>query len=347
MKANRKINSGLSLHSMGMGDGGGGGGGGGGSGSCYVYSQSNPSTPGLVTPDKTFHRYVHMSGNMQMDDGQNVTMWGFRSSSGGAKPFPSPAIRVFEGEIVHTKLHLGMMNGVHTIHHHGIEPSEANDGVGHLSYDISGDYTYQWIASHAGTYFYHCHTNTVLHAEMGMYGGLIIDPVADPNDPPGTKRVFANGPTYDLEAIWACDDIDTNWHNKGWTAGTCGNDEGLNELNPNYFVITGVDGANSALTNPGVAVTMSVGQKLLVRYINAGYMPQRIHFGGLTATVVMSDGRAFPNAIQATELESVSAERYECIFEPTTPGVYTVTVEYLHWITGALLGTARTRITVV
>lgn len=334
----------LQINAMGMG--GGGGGSGGGSGSCYIYSQSNPSTPGLTTPDVVYNRWVHMSGNMTMDDGRNVEMWGFRDESGGS-PFPSPAMRVYEGQIVHTVLNLGMMNGVHTIHHHGIEPSEACDGVGHLSFDVSGSYIYQWRPAHAGTYFYHCHTNTVLHAEMGMYGGLIVDPVPDPNDPPGTKRVFAGGPTYDLEAIWACDDIDSSWHSLGWTAGTCGQDAGLNVLNPNYFIITGVDGAQSALTHPGVAVTMNVGQRLLVRYINAGYHPQRIYFGGLTATVVSSDGRALPNAIQATELETSSAERYDCIFEPTTPGVYEVVIEYLDWISGALLGTARTRITVV
>ena len=69
---------------------------------------------------------------------------------------------------------------------------------------------------------------------------------------------------------------------------------GLNDLNPDYFVITGVDGAQSALTAPGVAVDMERGQRLLVRYICAGYMPQRIRFGGLTASVVASDGRPLP-----------------------------------------------------
>lgn len=321
-----------------------GGGGGMGGGACYIYPGA-PATPGLTTADVTFTRTAHMNGSITMDDGRTITMWGFNEGGGmggmGGGAFPSPAMRITEGQIVHTQLSAGMMNGNHTIHHHGIEPSTENDGVGHYSFDVNGTYTYQWKASHAGTYFYHCHTNTVLHAEMGMYGALIIDP------PEGPGTLFSGGPTYDVEAIWACDELDSSWHNLNWTAGTCGADVGLNDLNPDYFIITGVDGAQSALTDPAVAVTVNRGQALLVRYINAGYLPQRISFGGLTATVHMSDGRPLPTPFQATSLQTSSAERYDCIFQPQSAGVYEVVVEYLDWVTGATVGTARTRITVL
>lgn len=327
----------------------------GGMGGCYVYPAS-PPTPGKVTPHAFFDRGVYMDGSITMDDGKSVRIWGFydRAAGGGMggmvggmgnKPFPSPAIRVTEGQIVHTRLVMDMMM-LHTIHHHGIEPSWQNDGVGHISWDVDREYTYQWRASQAGTYIYHCHTNTVLHAEMGMYGGLIVDPAPDPNDPPGTKRVFAGGPTYDLETIWAADEIDPRWHTLAADAGACGADVGLNDLNPKYFIVTGVDGAKSALTAPGIAMQMQRGQTLLARYINAGYYPQRIRFGGLTATVVASDGRPLPRAFQAQSLETSSAERYDCLFTPTKTGVYEITVEVLHWVTNKVLGTARTRVTV-
>ena len=314
---------------------------------CYVYPAA-PATPGIVTPDVTFYRSIYMNGAITMDDGKVVTVWGFTDNANGmnnANQFPSPAIRVTEGQIVHTVLNVPQML-IHTIHHHGIEPAWQNDGVGHISWDVQGTYTYQWKPAHAGTYFYHCHTNTVLHAEMGMYGPLIVDPVPNPNDPPGTKRAFDGGPTYDVEAIWACDEIDPNWHTLPWWAGTCGGNVGLNNLQPKYFIITGVDGAKSALTAPGVAVKMSLGQTLLVRYIQAGYFPQKITFGGLTATVVASDGRPLPNPVQVQSLQACSAERYDCIIKPTTTGTYTVQIQHLHWITGAVVGTAKTTITV-
>lgn len=335
--------------SGGMNDGGGMG------DACYMYPGA-PATPGMVTPDKLFRRGIYMNGSIEMDDGRSVRIWGFTDGDAGggmgggghgddggmmSGPFPSPAIRVRQGQIVHTELNVDGMMWLHTIHHHGIEPSQENDGVGHISWDVDGVYTYQWRPAHAGTYFYHCHTNTVLHAEMGMYGALIVDP------PSGPGRVFENGPTYDVEVVWACDEIDSSWHALDWDAGTCGADVGLNDLDPDYFIITGVDGAQSALTAPGVAVQMNRGQRLLARYINAGYHPQRVHFGGLTATVVSSDGRPLPSAIQVNELEAHSAERYDCIFQPSETGVYEITVEFLHWITLEVMGTARTRVTVV
>lgn len=120
----------------------------------------------------------------------------------------------------------------------------------------------------------------------------------------------------------------------------------MNNLNPRYFIITGVDGASSALTNPAVAVNMTLGQTLLVRYICAGFYPQKISFGGLTASVVASDGRPLPAAWNTGAIEAHSAERYDCIIKPTSRGTWTVTVQFFHWRTGAVLGTAKTRITV-
>jgi FtsP/CotA-like multicopper oxidase with cupredoxin domain len=333
----------------GMDDGGMGGGGMGGA--CYVYPIRPAEVPALdPNPDVVFSRGIDMNIPMTMDDGNTVTMWGFSDTAGGGggmggggmgggATFPSAPMRVRQGQVCQTQLQVDMMM-FHTIHHHGIEPEYRSDGVGHLSWDVQGNYTYQWRPMHAGTYFYHCHTNTVLHAEMGMYGALIVDP------PSGPGRAFENGPSYEREAIWAVDEIDSSWHSLGWAAGTCGGDVGLNELNPDYFVISGVDGAQSALTHPAVAVTMNRDERLLVRYICAGYLPQEIRFGGLNAQIVASDGRPLPRSVNVSKINAVSAERYDCIIQPSNRGTYTIEIDIKDWITGDVLGTARTRITV-
>jgi len=235
---------------------------------------------------------------------------------------------------------------LHTLHHHGIEPADHSDGVGHITWDVDGTFTYQWRPMHPGTYFYHCHTNTVLHAEMGMYGAIIVDP---PEGPGTLVSATSTDPaiTYDVEAFWVIDEIDSRWHTLAWDAGTCGEDVGLNRLEPDYFVITGVDGSGTSAMNVApISATVQAGQKLLARYICAGYHPQHIDFGGLTGTVHISDGRYLPNPIQVTSLDAVSAERYDVIFEPTVPGEYIITCDIKDWITQEVLGTVRTNIIV-
>ena len=291
---------------------------------------SSPTTPGRVTPNKTFNLSTFMGGS-QVINGQTVTTYGFSdgSWSGSAQRFPGPLIRVNQGDIVHTVLTIGTMRGIHTIHHHGIEPSAFNDGVGHYSFDVSGRYTYQWKASQAGTYFYHCHVNTVLHVEMGMYGALIVDP------PTGKGTAFVGGPAYHVEAIWAPDDIDLSWHCKPWDAGLCGGDAGLNNFNPTLFCINGL-GADKTQTDPSVAISMTKGQTALLRYIAAAYVPQRVTFDpGLgPIKIIAEDGRPHPTPITLAAGSSVlmtAAERYEFMFTPTTSGTFPINVAFYNY----------------
>lgn len=97
--------------------------------------------------------------------------------------WPAGTIRVPRGAIFHGAAQ-GKGPPPHTIHWHGIEPTPMNDGVGHCSMEI-GQYIYQWQPNFIGTYFYHCHRNTVQHFEFGLYGMLLIEPpdAYDQQDP--------------------------------------------------------------------------------------------------------------------------------------------------------------------
>lgn len=99
-------------------------------------------------------------------DGENP------AASGGT--WPGATIRVPRGAVFHCKTS-GQSPPPHTIHWHGLEPSPINDGVGHCSMEI-GDYTYQLQPNFIGTYFDHCHRNTVQHFEFGLYELFLIDP---------------------------------------------------------------------------------------------------------------------------------------------------------------------------
>jgi len=87
--------------------------------------------------------------------------------------YPAGTVRVPRGAIFHSQSQ-GQGPPPHTIHWHGIEPTPLNDGVGHCSMEI-GKYIYQWQPNFMGTYFYHCHRNTVQHFEFGLFGLMIFD----------------------------------------------------------------------------------------------------------------------------------------------------------------------------
>jgi hypothetical protein len=88
--------------------------------------------------------------------------------------YPGPTIRMPRGVIFHATTK-GKGPPPHTIHWHGLEPTPMNDGVGHCSMEI-GDYTYQLQPSFIGSYFYHCHRNTMQHFEFGLYGLFLVEP---------------------------------------------------------------------------------------------------------------------------------------------------------------------------
>ena len=313
--------------------------------SCNVKSDGPPTPDRLVPTNPAFVRDVNDSFDLVLADGSHVNMWVFSDPVVGSA-FPSPPIRVREGDIVHTTLHAS--KNTHTIHHHAIEPTPFNDGVGHTSFETSSSYTYQWFAAQSGTYFYHCHKNTVLHFEMGMYGMLLIDP---PQGPGFVRRMNAVIP-YHVEAFWVPDEIDPLWHSFNHNAGIkCpnGEDATLNDFNPTAFLVTGIPSSGATITDSRVAVRATVGQTILLHVANAGYTVQRFTINGLDAEVIEIDGRPLgqtphspysrPFTIRAgTSFELTSAQRWTMTIKPTAAGIYTAKIEFKDWVNANIRG---------
>jgi hypothetical protein len=338
-------------------------------------------TPDEVAPNRSFERrglHDDVDAILNVPGLGPVNIWSFRDNVSGLAPWPATTIRCREGEVVHSRM--ANRRGPHTIHHHGIEPTPMNDGVGHLTMDIGGGlrYKYQWLAGESGTYFYHCHVNTVLHFEMGMYGMLIIDPDV-PGAPfidggPGAVMVGDTPTSYDVEAIWVPDDIDVRWHNvinqpnyarrAGFVSGEFvpindPDNPRLHDFNPTVFVVSGVPapfGQDGATLN-GVRATTTRGQKLLVRALNASYCTTRWRFPtSLQGTVVAVDGRTlgrspFSRYSAPYSLASINhqfqlstAQRWEILIDTATAtnvGQHIVEVDYFHWYTNTRLFTVR------
>ncbi|MDO9080012.1 MAG: multicopper oxidase domain-containing protein, partial [Desulfuromonadales bacterium] len=243
------------------------------------------------------------------------------------------------------------------------------------------NYIYQWRAAEAGTYFYHCHRNTVLHFELGMYGMLIIDPAVPgaPFTDGGAGAIFLGDDiaNYQSEAIWVADDIDSRWRALDKSAGIAapGVDANgqpifvpwgpfpvnprLNDFRPDGFVVSGV-AADPAQKNviEGMGKTVIGGQKLLVRALNASYCTTVWKFPAtLSGTVTAVDARTlgrsnngFGSYSEPYSLASINhqftlttAQRWDILIDTagTSFGTHMVEIEFRHWITGLVLRTVR------
>ncbi|MCY7281587.1 MAG: multicopper oxidase domain-containing protein [Sphingomonas bacterium] len=312
---------------------------------CSV-RKGDPPTPDRLTPDVVFQRRGAENADLVAPDGKKIKFWGFVDSALPLRQqkvvYPSPTIRVTKGQVVHTILTTA--KGAHTIHHHGIEPTTANDGVGHVSFEVGEKYAYQWQPHHAGTFFYHCHVNTVLHFQLGMFGMLIVDP---PKTADGLKRLHEKSPTfdpvYDVEKFWVATDMDPRWHEiTDHDAGLCGMDVGLNRYEPKYFLLTGVFN-NRTMTDARTMITARVGQRILVRLCNASYSILRVTLD-CDAIWASCDGHGLglepwcdPVVIPAgTPFDVSPAQRYDLILTPPRAGTYSARMEFRHWITGKI-----------
>jgi FtsP/CotA-like multicopper oxidase with cupredoxin domain len=303
-----------------------------------IFSLDRPLDP-IYPPDTFVTRINHRIMHIDLPGDDKIEAWGFEDPD-AEEPisFPSPIVRLTEGDLFHCHdMHhpeqdedddhcpdRKWVEG-HTIHWHGIEPVTSSDGVGKLSFGVRdlhgplypGEYTYQWRAAHAGTYFYHCHRNTVLHFEMGMYGGLIVDP-PPPRGSQLTAPYVTGGPgftrrgnaliPYHMERIWIADDMDSFWHDAPcedtglppvgvpFNPPPAANGLALNVFEPDHFFISGVPHPWTE-TDPRIVARVRVGETLLLRIICASYLLQTWTIG-LDAEVIAMDGRTLGNSAQ-------------------------------------------------
>lgn len=339
--------------------------------------EGSPVTLFPETPTKNLLRKF-FNRRLRFPDGAEHEIWSFEDETSGRR-FPAPATRVTEGDIVHVKLEPSKR--VHTIHHHGMEPDPRNDGVGHTSFEVSGSYTYQWKPDigrpgdanngAAGTYFYHCHVNTVLHVQMGMFGGLIVDPVVHPDFPvpAGARRSFVDGPLYDIatEALLVPYAVDPRWHTLAHAAGLSGEDVGLNRFDPKFFYVVGGPLNGGAPTTDVLAPSQlranlpGTGHPTLIRMLNANYFPTRARLTTASgqpvemAEMIAHDGRAFRDTSRPNQpsppvrdtghpliTDAVAfgaAERYDVLLHPPSAGTFMVHFDFQHWTTGKVLAT--------
>jgi plastocyanin len=246
--------------------------------------------------------------------------WGYGWNAGGASVMtvPGPTIYANEGDSVHLEMFNPSMEG-HTIHLHGLDVDEANDGVPHhTGFILEGEsFTYKFKATHAGNFLYHCHVTTTMHLALGMYGMVIVHP----DD--SSQTFYTNGPAFDQQREFLLSDLDARW-NKDYTK-----IGGFLTYAPDMFLI---NGKNKSISYADTANVMhgQVGDQLLMRFLNVGYRVNRVVFPSeVNAVVHTSDGRVLDEAFTTDTLIIYPGERFSVLAEVLDDSPSYVRIDWL------------------
>jgi FtsP/CotA-like multicopper oxidase with cupredoxin domain len=104
-------------------------------------------------------------------DWPETGVWAYNGS------VPGPELRVQQGETIRLTAS-NSLDQPTTIHWHGVRLPIAMDGVPELSQDPiqpGGDFTYEFRAVDAGTFWYHPHVNSTEQQGRGLSGALIVE----------------------------------------------------------------------------------------------------------------------------------------------------------------------------
>jgi FtsP/CotA-like multicopper oxidase with cupredoxin domain len=92
---------------------------------------------------------------------------------------PGPVIEAMEGQLVEVIVHNDDVAEGVTLHWHGLDVPNAEDGVAGVTQDAvlpGQSFTYRFVADHAGTYWYHSHQVSHEQVVGGLFGALLIHP---------------------------------------------------------------------------------------------------------------------------------------------------------------------------
>jgi FtsP/CotA-like multicopper oxidase with cupredoxin domain len=97
---------------------------------------------------------------------------------------PGPLLRVRQGRLVEvTLINQDVAEGV-TVHWHGLNVPNAEDGVAGVTQDAVRPghlMVYRFRPQQAGTFWYHSHQDSNTQVARGLFGALVVDPATSPD----------------------------------------------------------------------------------------------------------------------------------------------------------------------
>ena len=275
--------------------------------------------------ESNFSLISTMDGEIELDGGGTTNVWGFRFNGPGVTTIPAPFLEVMAGDSVHVEFSNPSPES-HTIHWHGLDVDQLNDGVPSTSfYVVTGETVdYSFHAPHPGTYLYHCHVTTTIHLTMGMYGMFVVQY-------PG-NLLYEDGPEYDREWMLLASDLEVETNDAPTDAYP------FHQIRPDYFMVNGLSG-NTLYEAEEMKIKAFVGDQVALRLGSMAYTKVRYIFPeGSNPVAHMSDGRVLPESYVCDTLDIYPGERYTVMLSPDETMETDIQVQYISMINKQIEG---------
>jgi len=292
---------------------------------------------------------------LSQPDGQQIYAWGYgcASAPAGYAPFagacstmqvPGPTLIVTEGQTVTVTLSnlLPAAAGNTSILFPGFAVTATGGVAGLRTQEAApgGTVSYSFVASGPGTRAYYSGTQPDLQIEMGLYGAIVVLPVAVPANC-GTAAASAGGSTddyrlsaaaydhpmtcYDREYLFQFAEMDPRIHTQAEAVATCVQASSISPCptaqtivtepyHPAYFLINGRSmpddmDANYAPAYPHQPYNgnphMHPGEQVLLRVVGQGRWEHPFHEHGNHVRILGRDGNLMVSQTDATKLASM------------------------------------------
>lgn len=271
---------------------------------------------------------------MEMPDGSQIPMWGYSLRNynigngnivvNGPVQVPGPRLTVPQGQRLRVVLinRLPVPTSIIIPGQMEDTPSVTRNPDGRIRSFTresaadsrwAGRVTYTWSNIEPGTYLYHSGTHPAVQVQMGLYGGV------SKNHLDANRRRIARaypGVAYDTDAMLIYSEIDPALHQAvaDGTYGTVAYPSTI-DYYPKYFLVNGV-----AADSSGPLATVSAGNTVLLRLLNAGLKDHAPQILGTHVSIVAEDGNLYPYHREHHTLFLPAGKTLDAVFSPTTPG---------------------------
>lgn len=223
-----------------------------------------------------------VAGTVALPGAASVPIWGFArvgtpGACAGATPtLPGPVLDVNQGDTVTLNV-TNALPGTRQVH---VDIPGISFDPGGVEAASGATVTISFTASRPGTYLYQSSGDAGRQTAMGLYGALIVRP-------PTAGQAYNDPSTaYTRESVLVLSALDP-----AFNANPDGAD--LNDYLATYWMI---NGKSYPGTDP---ITAAAGDRLLIRYVNAGFDHTTMSLLGTHERVVARDGEPVPAPFDA------------------------------------------------